>query len=307
LVAVALAGGLATAGESARIKGPDRFRRLAPGVLTTIAPDLQPDETHSTHDVVELHTREELNWTPHLTPKNQTLFARSQGTQFRRPIWCLQFSFKPLRMIRVDLPQPSGKMQRKLVWYLVYRVVNTGERLLPSEKGDDGLAPQPSDGPIRFEPQFVLESQETHKQYLDRLIPAAIGPIRRREDPRRRLLTSVEMAQHPIPVSTEREDRGVWGVAMWIDVDPTIDFFSVYIQGLSNAYRWTDKVGAGAYKPGDPLGKGRKFFHKTLQLNFWRPGDAYQEHEEEIRFGTPTGNARRYGVEEGVDSTWVYR
>lgn len=285
--------------------GQDRFRRLAPGVETTIPPSLEPVETHSAHDVVEIHTHPGLQWTPHFTPGNQTLFDISAGARFQHSIWCLEFSFKPLRMIFVDIPQQSGKMQRKLVWYLVYRVQNRGERLAPSKAKDAELAVTKSDKPIQFQPHFVLESHEYGKAYLDRVIPAAIGLIQKREDPQRTLLSTVEMAEQEIPVSTERADRSVWGVATWEDVDPRIDFFSIYIQGLTNAYLWVDPP--GAYKNGDPPGKGRHFTYKTLQLNFWRPGDSYREHEKEIRFGVPEGKADKFGVGEGVDHAWVYR
>ena len=36
--------------------------------------------------------------------------------------------------------------------------------------------------------------------------------------------------------STPEEDNSVWGLATWEDVDPRVDFFSVYIKGLTNAY-----------------------------------------------------------------------
>ena len=96
-------------------------------------------------------------------------------------------------------------------------------------------------------------------------------PIQQRELPRGELLNSVEMAKQDLHVEAGRTQRGVWGVAMWEDVDPQIDFFSVYVGGLTNAYQWTDPP--GAFKLGDRPGKGRKFTRKTLQLNFWRPGD----------------------------------
>ena len=102
--------------------------------------------------------------------------------------------------------------------------------------------------------------------------------------PQGELLNSVEMAAAGTsPIEAGRAQRGVWGVAMWEDVDPQIDFFSVYVGGLTNAYQWTDP--RGAYKPGDPPGTGRKFTRKTLQLNFWRPGDEIDQNEREIRFG----------------------
>jgi hypothetical protein len=42
-------------------------------------------------------------------------------------------------------------------------------------------------------------------------------------------------------------------------------------------------------------------------INFWRPGDEYLPSENEIRYGTPTGMAEKYGVPAGLDYTWVYR
>ena len=288
-------------------------RQFAPGVLTTIPPDLEPAETVSTHDIVEVRSNPNLKWTPEYLAESRTLYGMSQAVEFRRDVWCLEFSFKPLRMIYVDLPQPSGKMQRKLIWYLVYRVKNTGQVLKPVEQPDGTVKAEPGKGgPIEFLPQFVLQSQDRSdtgqpvgKQYLDRVIPVAVEQIRQRETPGRELLNSVQISEHPIPVSDGGIDRSVWGVATWEDVDPRIDFLSIYVGGLTNAYRWEDP--AGTYHVGDPPGKGRQFTRKTLQLNFWRPGDEFSEHESEIRYGVPNGKAYLYGVPEGVAYRWVYR
>jgi hypothetical protein len=167
-------------------------------------------------------------------------------------------------------------------------------------------------GPIRFLPQFVLESNDRSasgeritKAYLDRVIPEAVAAINEREMPGRKLLNSVEISEQPIPVSDGRIDRSVWGVATWTDVDPRIDFFSVYVGGLTNAYRWEDTP--GAFRPGDRPGKGRQFARKTLQLNFWRPGDELDQTEQELRYGVPLNNADLYGVSDGVAYRWVYR
>jgi hypothetical protein len=97
----------------------------------------------------------------------------------------------------------------------------------------------------------------------------------------------------------------VWGVVTWEDVDPKIDFLSIYVGGLTNAYHWTDNP--AGFKVGDSLGKGRKFVYQTLMMNFWRPGDEYHPTENEIRYGTPAGMAEKYGVPAGLDYTWVYR
>jgi hypothetical protein len=292
---------------------PTRSRQLAPGVLTTIPPTFAPEDTVSTHDVVEIRANPALQWDPEFLSISDTLYGMADDVKFRRDIWCLEFAFKPLRMIEVDVPLADGSTQRKLVWYLVYRVRNTGQVLKPVE-GQDGVvtAELKPDGMIQFLPQFVLESQDrtaagerTSIAYLDRVIPAAVAQIAERELPGQTLLNSVELAEQPIPPSDERTGRGLWGVVTWTDVDPRIDFFSVYVGGLTNAYRWQDTP--GAFRPGDFPGKGRAFARKTLQLNFWRPGDELRQGERELRYGVPLGQADLYGVPPGVAHQWVYR
>lgn len=48
---------------------------------------------------------------------------------FQREIWQLQFSYKNIRSIVVNYPTKDGRLEAKRVWYLVYSVTNTGERL----------------------------------------------------------------------------------------------------------------------------------------------------------------------------------
>jgi hypothetical protein len=288
-------------------------RPLAPGVLTTIPPSLEPDDTVSTHDLVEIRANQALQWKPDYLANSDTLFGMASNVKFRREVWCLEFSFKPLRMIEVSVPGATGGNQSKLVWYLVYRVRNTGQVLKPVEgEGNIYTADLAKGGPIRFLPKFILESNDrtadgkrTGKAYLDRILPSAVAAISQRETPGRRLLNNIEISQKPIPVSDERIDRSVWGVATWTDIDPRIDFFSVFVGGLTNAYRWEDVP--GAYRAGDPPGKGREFVRKMLQLNFWRPGDELQQTEQELRFGVPLDKAHLYGVSDGVAYRWVYR
>jgi hypothetical protein len=288
-------------------------RQLAPGVLTTIPPNFAPEDTVSTHDLLEVRANQALQWKPEFLAANETLFGMADKVKFRRDITCLEFAFKPLRMIEVDVPVGAGGRERKVVWYLVYRVRNTGQVLKPVPGKDDVYSTaMGKGGPVRFMPQFVLESQDrlatgerVSKAYLDRVIPAAVAAISQRETPDRMLLNSVQMAEETIPVSDGRIDRSVWGVATWVDVDPRIDFFSIYVGGLTNAYRWEDTP--GAYKAGDPPGKGRSFARKTLQLNFWRPGDELAPNEREFRFGVPTGKPGLYDVKDGVAYRWVYR
>lgn len=275
---------------------PRGFRKLAPGVEVTIPPDRSERETFSSHDIVELvQGVADLKWTPKLSPTTETLYSMASQNMFRREVWALEFTFKPVRMIEVDLPQPTGKMQRKLIWYMVYHVKNTGAHLKPKLQEDGTYQTTPADHDLRFTPHFVLESPKYKKAYFDRIIPVAIDAIRRKEDPNRKLFDSAEIAKQTIPVTTGRVDKSVWGVATWEDVDPRVDDFSIYIQGLSNAYEWVDPP--GAYKPGTSPGTGRVLTFKTLVLNFWRPGDVALERERTIYYGAPAK----------VDHEWIYR
>lgn len=267
---------------------------LAPGVMITIEPDVDLGDTVSRHDVVELlAVDKDFNW--------------AKNVDFRREVWALQFKFKPVRMISVDVPQPSGMMQRKLIWYMVYSVTNTGKIMSPVKDAslpyENELANKEKtyeiktvDKPIRFIPEFLLEGRNRMKDsdgftkfYPDRVIPVADAAIQLREGYGQKLNTSVEM-NRDIAVG-----QTVWGVATWEDIDPKVVRFSIYVTGLTNAYRWKDTP--GEYKEGDAIGKGRKLTRKTLKLNFWRPGDEYFETEEEIRYGIPGR----------VDYEWVYR
>jgi len=250
-------------------------RQLAPGVLKAVDPLQEAQDTVSRHDLTELLA---------VDPK----FDWAKDVDFRRDIWGLVFSFKPLRMIDVDVPQADGRLARKQIWYLVYSVTNPGKALHPVTAEDGTYNLETVDKPIRFVPEFVLYAPEFDRTYPDRVIPAAIGPIRTRERTPP-LLSSVEIAREVQVGET------LWGVATWEDIDPRIDRFSIFVYGLTNAYRWADK--AGEYKPGDPIGKGRRLSRKALKINFWRPGDEYFPHEKEIRLGIPGD----------VDYAWVFR
>ena len=82
------------------------------------------------------------------------------------------------------------------------------------------------------------------------------------------------------------------------------DFERAFRQADLPGQRFVATFRAGApdhapqgFKPGDPPGKDRTLLQKTLQLNFWRPGDEYVEDQRIIRFGIPGK----------VDYQWVYR
>ncbi len=279
-----------TDGKAIRVKSP--YRYLAPGVMISIDPMRTLDETVSRHDMTDLLA---------IDPQ----YSWAKDVAFRHDVWALKFEFKPMRMIWVDVPQPSGYMQRKPIWYLVYSVTNTGKVMRPVQDAPLGYETHENkqlfdvklvDEPVRFTPEFLLEGHQHMKDdegftkvYLDRVIPVAMNAIRKREDPARKFLNTVEMCRD-IPVG-----ETYWGIATWEDIDPRVVRFSVYVFGLTNAYRWKDAP--DEVKPGESSLATRKRYRKVLKLNFWRPGDQYNEHEKEIQYGVPGG----------VDYEWVYR
>src|SRR5487761_785049 len=91
-----------------------RFRAAAPGVETTIPPDFEAGATFSRHDLVEVLAVDpefgERSFSKGRSPAKDVVFTRN--------IWCLELSFKPMRMIMVDVPTKEGRFDRKLIWYL---------------------------------------------------------------------------------------------------------------------------------------------------------------------------------------------
>lgn len=328
ILGLAIVAGLASV-------APAQQRRLAPGVLTTIPSAPTDEEMFSgPRPLNEIPIAiPGLDYKPNLHPKQETVFERAKVATLRRTIWNLEFSFKPFRMVEVEMPQANGRIQRKLIWYMVYKVKNNGMHWKETTKEFETKLKEKDEvytkvltnsvtifgketEELRFFPHFVLDAVEFNKTYLDRVLPAAIGTIRAREFPgdnKTPLYDSQSISEVPIPVSTPESDKSVWGVVTWEDVDPRTDYFSVYIQGLTNAYRYTDPP--GAFKANDAPGTGRQITTKTLRLNFWRPGDAIAENEGEVRYGMridadAAEQAKVFGLfkaNERVDSEWLYR
>jgi hypothetical protein len=274
---------------------PQGFRRLAPNALTVIPADKSTDDALQRADIVEITKGlAGLAWTPEMAAANTTLVERGRGREYPRDIWCLEFAFKPPRMIDVDVPAADARMQRKRIWYLIYRVKNVGGRRLLMAEDEAGQRDpakrrtEPFEAPVRFLPHFVLESLEpvesgegltSYRGYLDRILPSAMEPIRLREDPKQKFLDSAEMSATDIAPGEER-----WGVATWEDIDPRIDFFSIYVRGLTNAVRWRQRPGS-VIKPNDPPGSDIEETLESLRLDFWRPGDERAGGDREMSVG----------------------
>jgi hypothetical protein len=179
-------------------------------------------------------------------------------------IWVMKFRFKEPRLITVDVPGRG----RKIFMYMWYQVVNdTKEARL-------------------FIPEFELVTLDKPGAYKDQVLPTVLEAIRKVEDPTGYLdiKNSVTISSQTIPVSKpDAAPRAVTGVAIWDDVNPDANRFSVFVSGLSNGW-------SVAEIPPDNKQVVRR---KTLQLNFKRVGDRYYQHSGEIKFVPP--------------EEWIYR
>jgi len=283
--------GVVLAGVPALAQEPE-YRVLAPGTLTVIQANTANEDTlRRDRDLLEVSVaKAAMAWTPKQAAQNSTLLEQSKGKDFSFDTWCLEFAFKIPRLINVQVPSMDATgapaLQMKKCWYLIYRVKNVGwRRTLVQADEEAEVSIETFEKPIRFMPHFVLESIEglsedegltSYRAYLDRLVPTAMREIRKREDPARRFLDSAAMAEQELAHNEER-----WGVAIWEDVDSRIDFFSIYIRGLTNAIDWKAVESPQLDNP-DSLARQTL---KSLRLDFWRPGDNKGEDEEEMSIG----------------------
>lgn len=312
-----LATSLATAQEPVSVSAPGR--RLAADAYFTIPPSAEYGETFQGPVDLPLSTpKDELLWRPpnfpdnrpHYAPASDTLLAKTKDVIFRHEVWSLEFGFKPVRMIAVDIPNADGQLETKLVWYLLYYVRYHGGDLVPTASKDQYgsevfslPAVSPGKPARRFIPGFVMNCTALGKSYQSSFIPHALQPIAEKERVGKPVYDSIAIQKVPVPLTTNRESFPVWGVATWMDIDPRTDFFSIEVRGLTNAQRVENVDGQLEFK------------QKTLVLNFSRPGDTINEIEDRIRYGVPATAdeehqkeiLRKYGLQERLDHYWIYR
>jgi hypothetical protein len=172
----------------------------------------------------------------------------------KQGIWVLDFSFKPLRIVTVDIP---GKGRRQ-IHYLYYKVVNrTGK-------------------PRMFAPQFIMVN-ENQQRIEDQVIPEAIPVIQKREDPTIPVLGAVDVIGMIPPSTRPNIEDAVFGVACWDKWDRKSDRFSIYVRGLSDGYKEVPPESGGK-----PVAK-----YKTLKIDFIRRGDEHNLSEKEIQLADP--------------------
>lgn len=172
----------------------------------------------------------------------------------REGIWVLEFWFKPVRLIEVEIP---GQGRRK-VHYMYYKAVNR-----------TGQARQ-------FVPQFTLVT-DRGQRCEDTVLPVAVQKIQAKEAPSIPLLGAVSNMGTLPPSTKEGIDDAVYGVAIWDDVDFRADSFSVFVRGLSDGFQVIEPP-----EGGEPYTR-----YKALRIDFASPGDGRKPRSLEISLKEP--------------------
>jgi hypothetical protein len=319
-VLILLAGAIISEAQDPSRKDPSSQQKtqFASGVMTVIPPAPMPEETFqgpmtlqsllNAHPEIQFGGDNHPEGEPHFDPRSRTLIQMAKEVILRREIYCLEFSFKPLRHIYIDIPRPDGRMQRKLVWYMVYRVRYRGGELRPASDKVAGVDIYKRLESIHYDsrhffPMMVLSDHISGVRSVDQILPTALNKIKVREQIQAPLYNAVQITRVKIPHGNDEASAGIWGVATWADLDPKLDFVSVEVSGLTNAFEQEGE------------GNDAVFKRKALRLNFFRPGDAIDQTQDQIRFGIPAYQDEReqdyvlkhYGLSERLDYQWIFR
>ena len=212
LLAVVLAV-LAVVGGTEKLSA--QAKPLAPGVLKVISANIDARDSHSLPlPIVGLESEP---YSPNYAPVLDTLHGQTQNVVFFRDVWGYEFGFLGLRQLRVTLPDINGNLRPENIWYLVYRIRNTGSSVSYEQVED------PDSGHInhvlkrddenfkiesRFLPHFYLngwikpgQGDYQRISYLDQTDRTALSKIREAEDRNRVLFDKVEMMPLQIPAS----------------------------------------------------------------------------------------------------------
>ena len=197
-------------------------------------------------------------------------------------LWVLDFKFKPLRSIKVNVP---GRGEQ-ICYYLWYQVINKTAT------------------PHTFVPNIELVTQDTRMVYKDEILPTVQDAIIALEDPTgvQRIQSGNSITREPVPAWRPYAlPRPVTGLAIWTDPNEPLprdtagvkalkarmpkltasNRFSIFIAGLSNGWSEAD---ADDKDPKDPKNQKTVVLRKTLQLKFRRFGDGTLRRDEDLQY-----------------------
>lgn len=175
--------------------------------------------------------------------------------------WELEFRFLDPKRIEVQLP---GTDRREVYWYLVYTVVNTSPRSQ------------------RFYPMFQIVTEDLRVFDTDLGIsPLVFEAIRERHRITHKYLVEPTKA---IGALLTGEDNARESVAIWRQIDLTVNHFTVYVAGLSGEAQFLRNPSFDPEQPetkevigpdGVPrAGPNPRTFtlRKTLEIRYTLPG-----------------------------------
>lgn len=294
--------GLVLAGPAANSQAQDFLKEpkpLAEGVLQVIPAELDARDSFSMPMRLPDLTAE--SYQGNFTPTSRTLMGQATNVILFRDVWQLEFATTGLRQVKLTFARPDGSQVDRHFWYMAYRIRDFGKSLsyeqvsqqaafeyVRNELRFDVAKTDRSVGPRKFLPRFTLEGwvedragNYVTKEWRDVYSPEVARQIQQLEDPNVRLYNQQEISELEIPLAENETSPGIWGVAIWEDVDPALDYVTVQVRGLTNAWR-IDPASHAATKLADV-----QLQHKTLQMNFWRPGDEVAQHRDLVRYGIP--------------------
>ena len=210
-----------------------------------------------------------------------------------------EIQFKPVRMVRMPVVDPqTGTTSRELVWYMVWRLIQRdytelageGQADLLTKLSDPDHDPENLIDPVRagslLIPRFTLrvDDQGAETEHLDELNLEIQQAVFMREFGRRgsslklhNSVEAIEEASDPVRTIGPEADpnpleKATYGVAVWRNVDPRTDYFTISMAGLTNAYRISSDA------------SGNQIIEtKVVQQRFARPGDEFLQDEQEFR------------------------
>ncbi|MEZ6130954.1 MAG: hypothetical protein R3C59_19975 [Planctomycetaceae bacterium] len=210
-------------------------------------------------------------------------------------LWIAEVQFKPVRNRLMEVVDPiTRKSEEELVWYMVYRIIPRDYTELAGDSRDDlltklrdpNLVPQNRIDEIQGYPlqlpRFVLRTDDdgNNTECVDEVNHQVQRAVFEREFQSRaahlRLLSSTDAITEVLdPVSVNDPDQlanAIYGVAIWRNVDPSTDYFTITMSGFSNAYR--------IYRnDNDEM----VVEQKVIEQRFGRPGDEFEQRESEFR------------------------
>lgn len=228
------------------------------------------------------------------------------GSQKQRPVgepifgpgypslWTAELQYKPVRFVRMAVTDPAtGKTNEELVWYMVYRYLQRDytevagserdklvENLVDEEGKPMNLVDAPQSRPI-IVPRFdLMTDDDGPKQVVrDVILPEVQRSIMKRElrsnSAGRKLVNSVEaineVAEQVSAFDNDPLSKATYGVAIWRNVNPDTDYFTIRMAGFTNAYQIIEKDGRNVVRD------------KVTEQKFGRPGDRYNADEAEFR------------------------